>query len=83
MSSPALSLPKVLGSAEFQDEAQKKTLDVDLLPSEELQALAKEVVMQPPEIIGQIRKLMGESQSQRPSTKLAQAIICFSTSPSS
>ena len=51
---------KALGSAEFQDEAKKKTLEADLLPGEELQALAKEVIVQPPEIIGQIRKLMGE-----------------------
>ena len=51
---------KALGSAEFQDEAKKKTLEVDLLAGEELQALAKEVVVQPPEIITQIRKLMGE-----------------------
>ena len=51
---------KALASAEFQDEAQKKTLEANLLPGEELQALSKEVVVQPPEIIGQIRKLMGE-----------------------
>ena len=54
------ALAKALGSAEFQDEAQKKTLEVNLLPGEELKALSKEVVVQPPEIIGQIRKLMGE-----------------------
>jgi len=51
---------KALGSAEFQDEAKKKTLEVDLLADEELQALAEEVIVRPPEIIGQIRKLMGE-----------------------
>jgi tripartite-type tricarboxylate transporter receptor subunit TctC len=51
---------KALGNTEFQDEAQKKTLEANLLPGEELQALAKEVVVQPPEIIAQIRKLMGE-----------------------
>ena len=51
---------KALGSAEFQDEAKKKTLEADLISGEDLQVLAKEVVVQPPEIIGQIRKLMGE-----------------------
>ena len=51
---------KALGSTEFQDEAKKKTLEMDLLAGEELQALAKEVIVQPPEIIGQIRKPMGE-----------------------
>ena len=51
---------KALGSAEFQDEAKKKTLEAGLITGEELQVLAKEVVVQPPEIIGQIRKLMGE-----------------------
>ena len=54
------AIAKALGSAEFQDEAKKKTLEVDLLAGEELQALAKEVIVQPPEIVGQIRKLMGE-----------------------
>jgi hypothetical protein len=54
------AVAKALGSAEFQDEAKKKTLEVDLLAGEELQALAKEVIVQPPEIIAQIRKLMGE-----------------------
>jgi hypothetical protein len=33
---------------------------MELLAGEELQALSKEVVVQPPEIIGRIRKLMGE-----------------------
>jgi hypothetical protein len=33
---------------------------VDLLGGEELQALAKEVIVQAPEVIGQIRKLLGE-----------------------
>jgi hypothetical protein len=51
---------KALGSVEFQDEAQKKTLEANLLAGEELQALSKEVVVQPPEIIAQIRKLMGK-----------------------
>jgi len=48
------------GTAKIQDEARKKTFEVDLLAGEELQVLAKEVIVQPPEIIGQIRKLMGE-----------------------
>ena len=47
---------KAVTSAEFQDEAKKKPLEVDLLAGEELQALAKEAIVQPPEIIGQIRK---------------------------
>ena len=37
-----------------------KTLEVDLLAGEELRAMAKEVIVQPLEIVSQIRKLVGE-----------------------
>jgi len=33
------------GTAEIQDEARKKTLEVDLLAGNELQALAKGVIV--------------------------------------
>ena len=41
-------------------EARQKNIEVDLITGEELATLAKEVVVQPPEIVDQMRKLMGE-----------------------
>jgi len=35
-------------------------MEVELISGDELANLAKEVVVQPPEIIAQMRKLMGE-----------------------
>jgi tripartite-type tricarboxylate transporter receptor subunit TctC len=51
---------KALNSRELLAEAKSKSLEVDLIPGEELEALAKEVVVQPPEIIAQMKKLMGQ-----------------------
>ena len=41
-------------------EAKKKTMDVELITGEETEALAKEVVNQPAEIVGRLKKLLGE-----------------------
>ena len=51
---------KALNSPEFIAEAKQKNTEVDLITGEELATLAKEVVVQPPEIVDQMRKLMGE-----------------------
>jgi tripartite-type tricarboxylate transporter receptor subunit TctC len=51
---------KALNSPELQAEAKEKNTEVDLITGEELAALAKEVIVQPPEIINQIRNLMGK-----------------------
>jgi tripartite-type tricarboxylate transporter receptor subunit TctC len=51
---------KVLTNPEFIAEAKQKNTEVDLITGEELAALAKEVVVQPPEIVDQMRKLLGE-----------------------
>jgi tripartite-type tricarboxylate transporter receptor subunit TctC len=51
---------KALTSPELIAEAKQKNTEVDLITGEELASLAKEVVVQPPEIIEQMRKLMGE-----------------------
>jgi tripartite-type tricarboxylate transporter receptor subunit TctC len=51
---------KTLSTPEFVAEAKQKNTEVDLISGEELAALAKEVVVQPPEIIDQMRKLMGQ-----------------------
>ena len=51
---------KALHSPELLAEAKQKNMEVELINSEDLAALAKEVVVQPPEIIAQMKKLMGE-----------------------
>ena len=42
------------------DEAKKKNLDITPTPGEELEALAKEVIAQPPEIVERVKKLLGQ-----------------------
>ena len=51
---------KALHSPELLAEAKQKNMEVDLISGEDLAALAKEVVVQPPEIIAQMKKLMGD-----------------------
>ena len=51
---------KALTSADLVAEAKKKGFDPELLSGEDLETLAKDVTVQPPEVIGSIRKLMGE-----------------------
>jgi len=51
---------KALNDPELLAEAKKKTMEVDLITGEELEALAKEVVTQTPEIVNRMRKLLGE-----------------------
>jgi tripartite-type tricarboxylate transporter receptor subunit TctC len=40
-------------------EAKKRNWDIDLLNGEELDALAKEIMVQPPEVIEGVRKILG------------------------
>jgi len=51
---------KALNSPELLAEAKQKNMEVDFISGEDLAALAKEVVVQPPEIIVQMKKLMGD-----------------------
>lgn len=51
---------KAVNSPDLFAEAKQKNMEVDLISGEDLAALAKEVVVQPPEIITQMKKLMGE-----------------------
>lgn len=50
---------KALSSPELVAEAKKRGLEPELIAGEELESLAKEVIVQPPEVIGLIRKVMG------------------------
>lgn len=51
---------KALSSPELVAEAKKRGLEPELIAGEELESLAKEVIVQPPEVIGLIKKVMGE-----------------------
>ena len=51
---------KAVSDPELLAEAKKKTMDVELITGEETEALAKEVVNQPPDIVARLKKLLGE-----------------------
>jgi tripartite-type tricarboxylate transporter receptor subunit TctC len=51
---------KGLASADLIAEAKKRGLEPDLISGEELENLAKEVMVQPPEVVGLMKKVMGE-----------------------
>lgn len=50
---------KALKDPELLAETKKGRMDVEYTPGEELEALAKEVLDQPPEVIEQVRKILG------------------------
>jgi tripartite-type tricarboxylate transporter receptor subunit TctC len=50
---------KALNSPDLVAEAKKKGLEPELITGEELEGLAKEVIIQPPEVVASIRKIMG------------------------
>lgn len=50
---------KTLNDREVIADASKRNLEIDLTSGEELEALAKDVIGQPPEIIARMRKLLG------------------------
>ncbi|MDP2604510.1 MAG: tripartite tricarboxylate transporter substrate-binding protein [Deltaproteobacteria bacterium] len=51
---------KTMSDPEFLAEAKKKRLEVDPTSGEELEAMAKEVITQPPEVIERMKKLLGK-----------------------
>lgn len=51
---------KSVNDPELLAEAKKKTLEVDLITGEAAEALAKEVVSQPTDVIARIKRLLGE-----------------------
>ncbi|MBM4260833.1 MAG: hypothetical protein FJ145_05245 [Deltaproteobacteria bacterium] len=52
------ALIKTLGDAELLVEAKRKDLDITPTPGEELQALAKQVVVQPADVVARVKTLM-------------------------
>jgi tripartite-type tricarboxylate transporter receptor subunit TctC len=51
---------KGLTSPELITEAKKQGLEPELISGEEMEALAKEVLNQPAEVIGLMKKVMGD-----------------------
>ena len=51
---------KSVNDPELLAEAKKKTLEVDLITGEAAEALAKEVVSQPTDVIARMKRLLGE-----------------------
>ena len=51
---------KGINSPDLIAEAKKRGLDAELISGEELESLAKEVIVQPPEVISLMKKVMGE-----------------------
>jgi tripartite-type tricarboxylate transporter receptor subunit TctC len=51
---------KALTSPELVSEAKKKGLEPELITGDEMEALSREVIVQPPDVIGLMKKVMGE-----------------------
>jgi tripartite-type tricarboxylate transporter receptor subunit TctC len=51
---------KALTSPELIADANKQGLDVELIHGDDLEALAKEVMNQPADVIASMKKVMGE-----------------------
>lgn len=51
---------KAVADPDLLAEAKKKSIDVELITGEELEALAKEVINQPADIVARLKKLLGE-----------------------
>jgi tripartite-type tricarboxylate transporter receptor subunit TctC len=50
---------KAISNPDAVGDAEKKKLEIDATPGEELEVLAKEVIAQPPEIVERMRKMLG------------------------
>jgi len=51
---------RTLKDTEFLAEAKKMGWPVEPVAGEEIEALAKEVIAQPPEVVQRLKKLLGE-----------------------
>lgn len=50
---------RALGDPDLLEEAKKRNWSVEYIPGEELQKLAKDVIDQPPQLIGRVKELLG------------------------
>jgi tripartite-type tricarboxylate transporter receptor subunit TctC len=50
---------KTVKDPELLDDAKKKKLELDPVSGEELEALSKEILAQPPDVVERMKKLLG------------------------
>ena len=50
---------KALSDPDLLAEAKKRNWDIDLMAGDELEKLAKEIMIQPPEVIERVKKMLG------------------------
>jgi tripartite-type tricarboxylate transporter receptor subunit TctC len=50
---------KTINDPDLLEDAKKKRLDLDPVSGEELESLAKEIMVQPPDVIERMKKLLG------------------------
>jgi tripartite-type tricarboxylate transporter receptor subunit TctC len=53
---------KTMSDEALLAEAKKKQWDLDPMNGEELEALAKEIMVQPPEVIERVKKVLGSEK---------------------
>ena len=53
------SFKKTMSDPQFQAEVKKRDYEFDPVTGEELEATAKEVISQPPEVIDRLKKVLG------------------------
>jgi tripartite-type tricarboxylate transporter receptor subunit TctC len=54
------ALAKTMPDPDLQSAAKKKKWDLDPLGGAELEVVAKEIMVQPPEVIARIKKLLAQ-----------------------
>jgi DNA-binding Lrp family transcriptional regulator len=48
-----------MSDPELLADAKKRGWDIDLMPGDELEKLAKEIMVQPPDVIERVKKMLG------------------------
>ena len=54
------ALMKALTDPEFKTEAQKRNWEVEPVTGQELEAIAKKVVVQPPDVVERMKKILAQ-----------------------
>jgi tripartite-type tricarboxylate transporter receptor subunit TctC len=54
------ALLKALNDPEFKSEAQKRNWEVEPVNGQELEAIAKKVVVQPPDVVERMKKVLAQ-----------------------
>jgi tripartite-type tricarboxylate transporter receptor subunit TctC len=54
------ALLKALNDPEFKAEAQKRNWEVEPVSGQELEAIAKKVVVQPPDVVERMKKILAQ-----------------------